>query len=404
MAEKKKNQMLPFKELPVRFKVLRIVFICLELPGMIMAVIGTALGVAGIGVLISGILTFLVPGLVVAIIDFKLETKYRKELEAKQANGEAPTPKAKAEPTPVIENKPAPQPEPQPADGWICPNCGAHVKGNFCVECGTKKPEPKPEPVPEPVPVVEEVEPVPEPAIEEPVQEEPSFEPEPQPVYQANDNNGNPERKSSKKGLILILIIVGALVLVGGGVGVGIALANKKNKNNEDGPRDDDYSYVAPVSSSTPKSSSSSAKPSSSSKPTTSAVTSKAPKQTMVDICNNIFARGARYYDDYPEDYNYWYSSESPSGFYAAPAFGSVIDPVESNLKAVVDAVANNMPEYIVAENNAYSDTWSDGRPGYFQKFADLDQQCRVEIGSFIQTDDYGTDIYCQIYVSYYYF
>ena len=124
----------------------------------------------------------------------------------------------------------------------------------------------------------------------------------------------------------------------------------------------------------------------------------------MIDICNNLYARGARYYDDYPEDYNYWYSSESPSGFYTTPAFGSIVDPVESNLKAVVDAVANNMPEYIVAENNAYSDTWSDGRPGYFQKFADLDQQCRVEIGSFIQTDDYGTDICCQIYVSYYYF
>lgn len=405
MAEKKKNQMLPFKELPVRFKVLRIVFVCLELPGMIMAIVGTALGVAGIGVLISGILTFLVPGLIVAIIDFKLETKYRNELEAKKANGEAPAPEAKAEPAPVIENKPEPQPELAPAsDGWVCPNCGAHVKGNFCVECGTKKPEPQPEPVPAPAPVVEEVEPVPEPAIEEPVQEEPSFEPEPQPVYQANDNNGDPERKTSKKGLILVLIIVGALVLVGGGVGVGIALANKKNKNNEDGPRDDDYSYVVPASSSTPKSSSSSARPSSSSaKPTTSAVTSKTPKQTMADICDNIFARGARYYDDYPEDYNYFYSSDSPSGFYAFPAFGSVVDPVESNLRAVVEAVANNLPDYLAAENAVHSDTWSDGEPGYFQTFADLDKQCRVELGSFIETDDSGTDIYCRIYVTFYY-
>ena len=50
---------------------------------------------------------------------------------------------------------PAPQPQaaPQPAapeqpqgDSWIC-SCGATVRGKFCPECGSKKPEPKMEPV-----------------------------------------------------------------------------------------------------------------------------------------------------------------------------------------------------------------------------------------------------------------
>ena len=39
----------------------------------------------------------------------------------------------------------AKKPEPKPADGWKCPKCGADVSGNFCPECGTKKPEPKPD-------------------------------------------------------------------------------------------------------------------------------------------------------------------------------------------------------------------------------------------------------------------
>ena len=30
----------------------------------------------------------------------------------------------------------------QPADSWTCPGCGKKVSGNFCPECGTKKPEP----------------------------------------------------------------------------------------------------------------------------------------------------------------------------------------------------------------------------------------------------------------------
>ncbi|MBO4697121.1 MAG: SPFH domain-containing protein [Lachnospiraceae bacterium] len=37
----------------------------------------------------------------------------------------------------------APQAAPQaPADGWKCPDCGTIVTGNFCTNCGTKKPAP----------------------------------------------------------------------------------------------------------------------------------------------------------------------------------------------------------------------------------------------------------------------
>lgn len=33
------------------------------------------------------------------------------------------------------------KPQPKPAAGWTCPSCGATATGNFCPECGTKKPE-----------------------------------------------------------------------------------------------------------------------------------------------------------------------------------------------------------------------------------------------------------------------
>ena len=38
------------------------------------------------------------------------------------------------------------KPEPESdANSWICPGCGTRVTGNFCPECGMKKPEAKPE-------------------------------------------------------------------------------------------------------------------------------------------------------------------------------------------------------------------------------------------------------------------
>ncbi|MCR5527851.1 MAG: SPFH domain-containing protein [Saccharofermentans sp.] len=33
-------------------------------------------------------------------------------------------------------------PAAEPADYWVCPSCGAKATGNFCTECGTKKPAP----------------------------------------------------------------------------------------------------------------------------------------------------------------------------------------------------------------------------------------------------------------------
>lgn len=42
--------------------------------------------------------------------------------------------------------QPAPQQQPEPAvsaNSWECPNCHATASGNFCQECGTKKPENK---------------------------------------------------------------------------------------------------------------------------------------------------------------------------------------------------------------------------------------------------------------------
>ncbi len=44
---------------------------------------------------------------------------------------------------PVQQTAQPEQPAPAaPADGWTCPNCGNVVRGNFCPECGEKKPAP----------------------------------------------------------------------------------------------------------------------------------------------------------------------------------------------------------------------------------------------------------------------
>jgi membrane protease subunit (stomatin/prohibitin family) len=56
--------------------------------------------------------------------------------EAQQPAQQQPTPQ---QPQPV--QQPTMQ---QPAgDGWTCPQCGNMAVGNFCNECGTRKPEPK---------------------------------------------------------------------------------------------------------------------------------------------------------------------------------------------------------------------------------------------------------------------
>ena len=391
MAEennKKNNKMIPFKELPVRFKVLRIVFIAVELPGLIMVIIGTALGIAGLGVLFGGLFTFMIPALVIAIIDFNLEKKYRESLEAQKDNPQPvkEEPKAiesAAQKEPELEPKQEPESAP---DSWICPNCGAKVQGKFCVECGTKRPEsvaeaqpvneqvvePEPEPEPQPEPVFKE-EPVEEAPVQEPIQEEPPVNNEP--------------KKKSKKGLIIILIIIGALVLVGGGVTAGVLISNNmKNKGNEEGPRDDDYSYIPPASSSSSKPSSSSARPSSSSakpssssaQPSSSVTPSKTPKQVMEDIVTNIYG-SAKYYNDNNEDYNYWYSD---SGFTTIVMWDELD---ETYLEAAVEFVVEKLPSYLVNVDELHSGTWSDGLSGYFQNFVSQDDQVMVEVGSYYE-------------------
>lgn len=59
---------------------------------------------------------------------------------------ESPAPAPAPEPVPAPAPVPAPEPAPAPEqatapapDGWICPNCGAAAKGNFCGSCGTPK-------------------------------------------------------------------------------------------------------------------------------------------------------------------------------------------------------------------------------------------------------------------------
>ena len=45
---------------------------------------------------------------------------------------------------PIQQQAAQPQPQQaQPADGWTCPQCGSAAIGNFCNECGTRKPEPQ---------------------------------------------------------------------------------------------------------------------------------------------------------------------------------------------------------------------------------------------------------------------
>ena len=121
----------------------------------------------------------------------------------------------------------------------------------------------------------------------------------------------------------------------------------------------------------------------------------------MIDICNNIFERGARYKDDYPEDYNYEYINGTYSGFYTTAYFGSIIDASESNLRLVVETVANYLPSYLHAMDDIHYGTWDEGVNGYFQNFTDGDNQTKVELGSYLLQTDEGNDIACQVYVHY---
>ena len=198
MADNKKKG-LTFKELPVACKVLRIVYLVLFLSGMIPLLIGMILSIDNPGAwpITLSALGFLIPALVVIIIELNLEKKYKASPDAQVE--EKKTEPSKEE-TPKVE----------PKETWICPNCGAEMTGKFCHKCGTKKPEK----------VVAAV--ASAPAKEEPVAA---------PV----------EQKKSKKGLIIGLSVGGGTLLLVGLIVGGIfgirAIANSING----GGGDNDY-------------------------------------------------------------------------------------------------------------------------------------------------------------------
>ena len=103
--DKNKGRLLPFKELPVYCKVLRIVFVVFLLYGTILTIIGSATGVSGIGLTIGGLVSGILPALVIIIIDYNLEKKYSLKLDAQK---EAEPQVVKEEPKPVEEEKKEP--------------------------------------------------------------------------------------------------------------------------------------------------------------------------------------------------------------------------------------------------------------------------------------------------------
>lgn len=209
------------------------------------------------------------------------------------------------------------------------------------------------------------------PVYQEP--KEPQDLQEPKEVKPNKKNDGDPEVKSSKKGLIIILVIILAFVLVGGGVTAAILLANKNNR--EKGPDDNPSSYVAP---STKSSNSSSSSKSSSKSSSSSSTVSKTPKEVMADIVTNIFG-SAKYYDDNNSDYNYWYSD---SGFITVVAW-SELD--SSYLRDAVEYVAGQLPTYLHNVDSIHYIDWGDGTNGYAQNFVSQDEQVKVELGSYYE-------------------
>ena len=209
------------------------------------------------------------------------------------------------------------------------------------------------------------------PVYQEP--KEPQDLQEPKEVKPNKKNDGDPEVKSSKKGLIIILIIVACLVLIGGGVTAAILLANKNNR--EKGPDDNPSSYVTP---STKSSNSSNSSKSSSKSSSSSSTVSKTPKEVMADIVTNIFG-SAKYYDDNNSDYNYWYSD---SGFITVVAWS---DLDSSYLRDAVEYVAGQLPTYLHSIDSIHYIDWGDGTNGYAQNFVSQDEQVKVELGSYYE-------------------
>ena len=239
------------------------------------------------------------------------------------------------------------------------------------------------------------------PVYQEP--KEPQDLQEPKEVKPNKKNDGDPEVKSSKKGLIIILIAVIAFVLVGGGVTTAILLVNKNNR--EKGPNDDENSYVIPPSSSSSKSSSplssrssSSPRPSSSSsEPSSSSSSTETYEAYKVinDLCKSIFGR-SNFQEFYPEDYDFW---KDGSVYYSWVGYAEEYTS-ESYLSFAVTNIRDNyLPDYLRAYDTLKTVTWSDGANGYIQHFITSDNRVYVELGSFIASDDSSSQLICQISV-----
>ena len=147
MAEKKKYRGIPFKYLPVGFKVCRIISAALYLTAVPPLIVGMVLSIeysgttACVGPLITACL-ILIAGLIVLLVS-------EHNLKKKIASGEVVIPEPGQEPA-------KPQAKQEVKSGvWYCPNCGHENTDAFCSECGTKRPEDI-VPSKEETPVVEE--------------------------------------------------------------------------------------------------------------------------------------------------------------------------------------------------------------------------------------------------------
>ena len=214
-----------------------------------------------------------------------------------------------------------------------------------------------------------------EPKYEEPAPQKESQHQQAQPQKKNNDS-GDPEVKSNKKGLLIILIVVAALVLCGGGgVGVYFLIKNaQNNQNREDGPNDDSN----PSSKSSSKSSSNS-----SSKSSSSSAKSYTASTVIAEI-DRLNTGSATHY--YLED-DIYYLLISYGAEYAS----------ESNLRGAV--VSLSMPSYLTARSDPYSGTWGDGAKGYFQYLDTPKKDVTVYIGSYIYSTDEGDDLIAQVAV-----
>ena len=72
------------------------------------------------------------------------EMMKRQQLLMDQKQLEAEMARVKAEAERVVAAQAGGATAAGTADGWTCPQCGTANQGKFCLNCGTKKPEPKP--------------------------------------------------------------------------------------------------------------------------------------------------------------------------------------------------------------------------------------------------------------------